>query len=88
MDKDIDVDMNDCFQDRFHIQVTQSPVHYYHIEGRLLLSTVQIYEKLGMSNLDVYHTDLDQWLLEGTRSGHNHPILTWLQPSLNNSTLV
>jgi cullin 1 len=63
--------------------VTQSLMHFNHLGGiinrYLVLSTVQIYEKMGMGELDVYHrADLEQRLLEDTRSGHHNPIVSWL----------
>ena len=43
------------------------------IINRYLISvTVQIYERMGMGKLDVYRTDLEQKLLDDTRSGHHH----------------
>eukprot|EP01035_Chromulina_nebulosa_P027383 gene27383-36017_t len=54
-----------------YIPVTPSPVHSHHIGGiinrHLILSTVQIYERMGMGKLDVYRADLEQRLLEDTR---------------------
>jgi hypothetical protein len=70
-----------------YISVTPSPVHSHCIGGiinrHLVLSTVQIYEKMGMGKLDVYRADLEQRLLEDTRSGHHHPILSWLVQNRN-----
>ena len=62
-----------------HTTLQQSPLNFHHLGGiinrYLILSTVQIYEKMGMGKLDVYRADLEQRLLEDTRSGHHHPIL-------------
>ena len=40
------------------------------INRSLISATVQIYEKMGMGKLEVYRKDLEQKLLDDTRSGH------------------
>ena len=57
-----------------HTIFKKSPLQFHCIGGiinrYLILSTVQIYERMGMGKLDVYRTDLEQRLLEDTRSGY------------------
>eukprot|EP01036_Dinobryon_divergens_P035228 gene35228-45619_t len=48
------------------------------INRHLILSTVQIYERMGMGKLDVYCADLEQRLLEDTRVHYADKANEWI----------